>query len=134
MKARITNYGGIVVSLHAPDRRGKMADVVLGYNNLADYIKATPYFGCITGRYANRIAKGKFTLDGKTYTLATNNPPNHLHGGKVGFDKKLWKAKTKMTGRGPVLDLYYVSPNTEEGYPGNLSTRVIYTLTNDNEL
>jgi aldose 1-epimerase len=134
MKARITNYGGIVVSLHAPDRRGRMADVVLGYNNLSDYIKATPYFGAITGRYANRIAGGKFTLDGKTYTLAKNNGPNHLHGGKVGFDKRLWTAKTKLTGRGPVLDLYYVSPNTEEGYPGNLSTRVVYTLTNDNEL
>ncbi len=134
MKARITNYGGIVVSLTAPDRKGKMADVVLGYNKLEDYIKATPYFGAIAGRYANRIAGGKFTLDGTTYTLATNNAPNHLHGGKVGFDKRLWKAKTKTTSRGPVLDLYYVSMNTEEGYPGNLSTRVIYTLTNDNEL
>ena len=105
MKARITNYGGIVVSLHAPDRRGQMADVVLGYNNLSDYIKATPYFGAITGRYANRIANGRFTLDGKTYTLAKNNAPTHLHGGKVGFDKRLWKAKTKSTGRGPFLAL-----------------------------
>ena len=134
MKARITNYGGIVVSLTAPDRKGKMADVVLGYNNLADYVKATPYFGAIAGRYANRIAGGKFTLDGTTYTLATNNGPNHLHGGKVGFDKKLWDAKTRLTMRGPELDLRYLSINTEEGYPGNLWTHIIYTLTNDNEL
>lgn len=134
MTARITNYGGILVSLTAPDRWGKKADVVLGYNKLEDYIKATPYFGAIAGRYANRIAKGQFKLDGVTYNLAKNNGPNSLHGGKVGFDKKLWKATSKMTSRGPALDLYYVSPNTEEGYPGNLSTRVIYTLTNDNAL
>ncbi len=134
MTARITNYGGIVVSLTAPDRWGKKGDVVLGYNNLADYIKATPYFGAIAGRYANRIAQGQFKLDGVTYNLAKNNGPNALHGGKVGFDKRLWKATPKLSGRGPVLDLYYVSQNTEEGYPGNLSTRVVYTLTNDNEL
>lgn len=134
MKARITNYGGIVVSLTAPDRKGRWADVVLGYNRLDDYLKATPYFGALIGRYGNRIANGQFKLDGVTYHLAKNNGPNSLHGGKVGFDKRLWDAKTKVTARGPVLDLRYLSPNTEEGYPGNLWTHVIYTLTNDNEL
>jgi aldose 1-epimerase len=134
MKARITNYGGIVVSLTAPDRNRKWADVVLGYNTLDEYVKASPYFGCITGRYANRIANGQFKLDGATYNLAKNNGPNSLHGGKVGFDKKLWMAETKMTRRGPALHLRYLSKNGEEGYPGNLWTRVVYTLTNDNAL
>lgn len=134
MKARITNYGGIVVSLTAPDRRGRMADVVLGYNKIDDYIKATPYFGALIGRYGNRIAKGQFTVDNKTYTLAKNNGPNSLHGGTVGFDKVIWDAKPSMSWRGPVLDLRYMSRNGEEGYPGNLWTHVIYTLTNDNEL
>ena len=134
MIAKITKYGGIVTELHVPDRDGKMADVVLGYENLDKYIEATPYFGALIGRYGNRIAKGKFTLDGKEYTLATNNDENHLHGGDVGFDKVLWDAKAKETENGPSLELTYVSKNGEEGYPGNLTCKVIYTLTNDNEL
>jgi aldose 1-epimerase len=132
--ARITNYGGIVVSLTMPDKNGKMADVVLGYDKLADYLKATPYFGALIGRYGNRI-DGKFTLDGKTYTLAKNdNGAAHLHGGKVGFDKKVWNATPKMTKTGPTLTLTYLSPDGEEGYPGNLNVKVVYTLTNKNEL
>jgi aldose 1-epimerase len=134
MQAKITNYGGIVTSLRVPDRRGRLGDVVLGYDNLASYVKATPYFGAIAGRYGNRIAKGRFTLDGKTYQLATNNGPNHLHGGVVGFDKRLWRATTRRTQDGVALDLRYFSPSGEEGYPGNLQTRVTYTLTNANTL
>src|SRR5207253_1365858 len=93
-EARISNYGGLVISLKVPDRNGEMGDVVLGYDNLADYIKQSPYFGALIGRYGNRIAKGKFTLDGKEYTLATNNGPNALHGGIKGFDKVVWEAKS----------------------------------------
>jgi aldose 1-epimerase len=132
--AKITNYGGIVTSLRVPNRRGQLGDVVLGYNTLGGYLKNSPYFGSITGRYANRIAKGRFTLDGKTYALALNNAPNTLHGGKVGFDKRLWQAQPMMTRRGPALSLRYYSPSGEEGYPGSLMTRVVYTLTGDNAL
>jgi aldose 1-epimerase len=134
VEAKITNYGGIVISLTAPDRNGKFDDVVLGYNNLAGYIKETPYFGCLVGRYGNRIAKGKFTLDGKTYTLATNNGPNALHGGIVGFDKVLWTAHPFESDKGPALELTYVSKDGEEGYPGNLTVKAVYTLTADNGL
>ncbi|MBN1491687.1 MAG: galactose mutarotase [Phycisphaerae bacterium] len=134
MQAEITNYGGIVVRLTAPDREGKFADVVLGYETLAEYIKASPYFGALVGRYGNRIAKGKFTLDGVEYTLATNNQENHLHGGKVGFDKALWAAEPVKTGEAVGLKLSYLSKDGEEGYPGNLQCTVHYWLTNDNEL
>ena len=134
MVAKITNYGGIVTELHVPDRDGKMSDVVLGYENLDKYVEATPYFGALIGRYGNRIAKGKFTLDGKEYTLATNNDENHLHGGDVGFDKVVWNANAKETQNGPSLELTYLSKDGQEGYPGNLTCKVIYTLTNDNEL
>ena len=134
VEARITNYGGIVVSLKAPDRNGNFADVVLGYDTLADYVKKNPYFGCLVGRYGNRIAKGKFTLDGKEYTLATNNGANHLHGGVKGFDKVVWAAKPLATKDGPALELRYVSKDGEEGYPGNLSVTAVYTLTEDNAL
>src|SRR6266850_2966936 len=133
-EVKICNYGGIVTSFKVPDRNGNMGDVVLGYDNLADYLKSSPYFGCLVGRYGNRIAKGKFTLDGKEYTLATNNYPNALHGGIKGFDKVVWEP-TILTGpEGPGLKLTYLSKDGEEGYPGNLSVTVVYTLTDDNAL
>ncbi len=133
-EARISNYGGLVVSLKVPDRNGQLGDVVLGYDNLAGYVKVTPYFGALVGRYGNRIANGKFTLDGKQYTLATNNPPNALHGGVKGFDKVVWNARSLATGFGPALELRYLSKDGEEGYPGNLSVTAVYSLTEDNAL
>ncbi len=133
-EARICNYGGIVLSLKVPDRNGKMGDVVLGYDQLADYIKETPYFGALIGRYGNRIAKGQFTLDGKQYTLATNNFPNSLHGGVKGFDKVIWNPTFMVSPEGPALKLKYLSHDGEEGYPASLDVTVIYTLTDDNAL
>jgi len=133
-EAKICNYGGIVVSFKVPDRNGHLGDVVLGYDKLEDYVKLTPYFGCLVGRYGNRIAKGKFTLDGKEYSLATNNYPNALHGGIKGFDKVVWEAKMMGTPEGSGLELHYVSKDGEEGYPGNLSVTAVYTLTDDNGL
>lgn len=132
--AKISNYGGTVTSLTMPDRNGKLADIVLGFDSLRKYVKKSPYFGCLVGRYGNRIAKGKFTLDGKNYTLATNNMGNALHGGLRGFDKVLWNAAPKMTAQGPSLKLTYVSKDGEEGYPGTLKVSATYTLTNKNEL
>jgi len=135
MTAKIISYGGIITELQVPDRDGKFADVVLGFDDLNGYLGGHPYFGCIVGRYCNRIAKGKFTLDGKEYKLATNNGPNHLHGGDKGFDKKVWEGQELMTGTpGVALGLHYTSPDGEEGYPGNLDVRVRYTLTDQNEL
>lgn len=134
MEARISNYGGIVVSLKTRDRAGQWGDVVLGYETLAEYLKESPYFGCLIGRYGNRIAKGKFTLNGREYTLAVNNGPNHLHGGIQGFDKKVWRAYAYQSERGPALELRYFSPDGEEGYPGNLAVTALYTLTDDNAL
>jgi aldose 1-epimerase len=134
VEARITNYGGIVVSLNVPDRDGKLGDVVLGYDTLHEYVAASPYFGSLIGRYGNRIAKGRFTLDGKEYTLAQNNDENHLHGGLQGFDKVVWKARAMLADRGPGLTLSYLSADGEEGYPGNLSVKVVYLLTDNNEL
>lgn len=134
MVAKVMTYGAIVTELHAPDRQGNDADVVLGFDNLKQYVDGHPFFGAIAGRYANRIAKGKFTLNGKDYELAVNNGPNSLHGGKVGFDKKVWKAESMKSADGPAVALTYVSPDGEEGYPGTLTTRVTYTLTNDNAL
>lgn len=134
MVVRITNYGGIVTSIMVPDKVGNMADVVLGFDELQPYLDGHPYFGCIVGRYGNRIANGKFTLDGKEYALALNNGPNHLHGGIKGFDKKIWEAKTEQKHDTLSLMLHYSSPDGEEGYPGTLDTEVIYSLTNDNEL
>jgi aldose 1-epimerase len=134
VEARICNYGGIVVSLKVPDRHGRLGDVVLGYDKLDDYIKNNPFFGAMVGRYGNRIAKGKFTLDGKEYTLAVNNGPNALHGGLKGFDKVVWEPKVLMTPEGPALQLRYLSKDGEEGYPGNLSVTAVYTLTSDNAL
>jgi len=130
----ICNYGGLVTSLKVPDRNGKLGDVVLGFDNLADYIKSSPYFGALIGRYGNRIAKGKFSLDGTEYTLATNNGPNALHGGLKGFDKVMWKSHAYQSEFGPSLELTYLSKDGEEGYPGNLSVKAVYTLTDDNAL
>ena len=132
--ARITNYGGILTELHVPDRNGQNGNVVLGFATLDKYVAGHPFFGATTGRVANRIGKGRFTLDGKEYKLVTNNGPNHLHGGTNGFDKKIWDAEPVETKNGPSLKLQYVSPDGEEGYPGTLTTTVVYTLTNDDEL
>jgi len=134
MEAKITNYGGIVTTLTAPDRNNKYADVVLGFNDLDSYLKGHPYFGALVGRYGNRIAKGRFTLNGIEYKLAVNNGENHLHGGIKGFDKVVWTARSMRTKLGPALSLTYVSKDMEEGYPGNLTVKVVYTLTNNNEL
>jgi len=129
--AAISNYGGVVVSLKVPDRNGAMGDVVLGFDKLDGYTRPGPHFGAIIGRYANRIAKGKFTLDGMEYTLAKNNGDNSLHGGIRGFDKQLWIAKEAPN---RALELNYVSKDGEEGFPGNLAVTVTYTLTDNNEL
>ena len=134
MKVGITNYGGVVVSIIVPDRNGQMGDVALGFDTLAEYQKSSPYFGALVGRYANRISGGKFKLNGRQYTLATNNGPNHLHGGNVGWDKKVWNARAYVSGRTPKLELRYLSRNGEEGYPGNVNTRVVYSLTPQNEI
>jgi aldose 1-epimerase len=135
MTAKITEYGGIITELWVPDRNGKPGDVVLGFDNLDRYLKGHPFFGAIAGRVANRIAKGKFTLDGKEYTLAVNNGPNHLHGGIKGFDKKVWKSRAlRGLSREVAVEFTYTSPDGEEGYPGTLTTTVVYTLTDDNEL
>jgi aldose 1-epimerase len=134
VEARICTYGGIVVSFKAPDRNGKMGDVVLGYDNLDGYLTNSPYFGALIGRYGNRIAKGKFTLDNVNYTLATNNAPNSLHGGLKGFDKRVWRAKVIKGDDGGALELTYLSKDGEEGYPGNLKVKAVYTLMPDNGL
>ncbi len=134
MTVKITNYGGIITSVSVPDKNGDFDDVVLGYDSLAGYLRDTPYFGAIVGRYANRIAKGRFKLDGKEYTLAVNNGPNHLHGGIKGFDKVVWNAAEIKTDSTVGLKLHYQSKDKEEGYPGNLDVRVNYTLDNNNEL
>ena len=134
MEARICNYGGIVVSLKVPDRNGQMGDVVLGYDQLQGYLDRSPYFGCLVGRYGNRIAKGRFTLNGKEYTLAINNGPNALHGGIKGFDKVVWTPRILVTADGTALELKYLSKDGEEGYPGNLSVTATYTLTEDHGL
>ncbi len=135
VEAQITNFGGVIVSLKVPDRNDSLADVVLGFDKLEPYFEDSPYFGALVGRYGNRIAKGKFTLDGQEYTLAQNNMGNHLHGGLRGFDKMLWQAEPQSGDSSSVgLKLRYQSPDGEEGYPGTLTTTVIYTLTNDNEL
>ncbi len=134
VEATILNYGGLVVSLKVPDKNGKLGDVVLGYDTVDGYLKESPYFGAMIGRYGNRIAKGKFTLNGQQYTLAVNNGPNALHGGIKGFDKVVWTPHLLATTEGPALELTYLSRDGEEGYPGNLSVRATYTLTEDNGL
>jgi aldose 1-epimerase len=134
MEARIMTYGGTVVSLKVPDRNGKIGDIVLGYETLDGYLKNNPFFGSIVGRYGNRIGKASFTLNGKQYSLQKNNGENTLHGGVKGFDKVVWKAKEVNTVNGSGLSLTYLSKDGEEGFPGNLSVTVVYTLTNNNEL
>jgi aldose 1-epimerase len=132
--AQILNYGATVRTLLVPDRSGKMEDVVLGYDSLSGYIDGTVYFGAIVGRYGNRIAKGRFQLDGRQYQLTVNDGDNHLHGGKTGFNKVLWDATVLSDAAEPSLQLRYVSRDGEEGYPGTVTLRVVYTLTESNEL
>jgi len=135
MVAKITEYGAILTEVWVPDRAGQLTNVVLGFDNLGQYLKGHPFFGATTGRVANRIAKGKFTLDGREYILAVNNGPNHLHGGLKGFDKKLWKSRAlPETDKSVAVEFSYTSPDGEEGYPGTLVVKVTYTLTDDNEL
>ncbi len=139
LKATITNFGGTLTSLLVPDKNGKLGDIVLGFDNLAGYtsdvfLKENPYFGALIGRYGNRIAKGQFTLAGKHYQLPINNPPNSLHGGTIGFNRRLWAATPGTSADGPTLTLKYLSKDGEEGYPGNLSVTVVYTLTNNDAL
>lgn len=131
---KATNYGAIITSIIVPDRTGKMADIALGYNRVEDYMNAVdkPYFGAIVGRYGNRIAKGKFSLEGQTYSLAVNNGVNHLHGGVIGFDKVVWDAKP--SGSSNTIEFSYAAKDKEEGYPGNLNLKVSYTLGDDNSL
>jgi aldose 1-epimerase len=131
MTADITNYGATVVSLFAPDKNGKFADIILGYDSLQSYENGTSYFGAIVGRYGNRIGKGKFTLEGKSYQLTINNGENHLHGGTIGFNKKLWSTDSYD---GQSLKMTLVSPDGDQGYPGTLTLNVIYSLTDNNEL
>ncbi len=139
MEARITNYGGTVVSLKVPDREGRLEDVVLGFDALAgytgrDYLESNPYFGSLIGRFGNRIGNARFTLGGREYTLAANNGANHLHGGVRGFDKVVWEARPLREGEEPALELRYVSADGEEGYPGTLTVTAVYSLTPDNGL
>ncbi len=134
LKTTITPYGGIVVSLWTPDRDGNLGDVVLGFDTLEPYVERNPFFGCLVGRYGNRIGGARFALDGVEYELAQNNGPNHLHGGRQGFDKKLWASQAMETVDGPALKLAYTSPDGEENYPGTLSVEVVYTLTGDDAL
>ncbi len=133
-KATITDFGAILTSLQVPGKDGKAVDVVLGFDSLEGYAAKHPYFGATCGRVANRIAAGQFELDGKSYQLATNNEPNHLHGGLVGFDKKLWKATPRISEKGPAVDFEMVSPAGDEGYPGQLTAKTTYTLTPEGEL
>jgi len=130
IKIRVINYGAIVLSIETPDVNGDFADIVLGYDTLASYLEATPYFGAVVGRYGNRIANGTFTLDGKTYTLAKNDGDNALHGGNVGFDKVVWEAKALKEKQRVGVELHYLSKDGEEGYPGNLDVTVRYWLDN----
>src|SRR4029453_8591187 len=134
MEVRAMTYGGIIVSLRVPDKTGALGDVVLGYDTLDGYLKASPYFGAIIGRYGNRIARGRFKLGGKEYKLATNNAPNALHGGVKGFDKAVWKAESFEDQRGVGIVFTYTSADGEEGYPGKLDAKVTYTLADDNSL
>ena len=134
LEIRAINYGGIIVSLRVPDKSGNLGDIVLGYDKVDGYLQNPTYFGAIVGRYANRIANATFTLDGVKYTLAKNDGPNSLHGGLNGFNKQLWEAKEFKNGKGVGVAFSYLSKDGEEGYPGNLKVKVIYTLTDDNQL
>jgi aldose 1-epimerase len=130
----VLTYGGVIATLKTPDRAGALDDIVLGFDNLKMYEEKSPYFGCLVGRYGNRIAKGKFTLDGATYTLATNNPPNHLHGGDKGWDKAVWNAEPFQNATSSGVVLSYTSKDGEEGYPGTVKATVTYTLTDMGQL
>jgi aldose 1-epimerase len=139
LKATITNFGGTLTSLLVPDKAGKLGDVVLGFDDLAGYTndlytKENPYFGALIGRYGNRIKLGKFALDGKQYQVPTNNAPNSLHGGTIGYNRRVWAAQPGTSADGPTLTLTYRSPDGEQGYPGNLDVKVVYTLTNNDAL
>jgi aldose 1-epimerase len=135
MEVKIITYGGIITSVKVPDRKGQFANVVLGFDNLQDYEELSPYFGCITGRYANRIAEGKFTLNGIEYQLDINNPPNHLHGGVKGFDKQVWEVTHEIIEPKAVgIELHYLSPDGDQKYPGALDTYVTYRLTDKNTI
>lgn len=136
MQVKITNFGAIITSIIVPDRDGELGDVTLGYDRVEDYINAVdkPYFGAIVGRYGNRIAKGSFSIDGETYTLAVNNGVNHLHGGVIGFDKVVWDGKLASGDGWTGVELSYRAKDGEEGYPGNLDVKVTYKLTDENEL
>jgi len=133
-RVKIITYGGIIQTLEVPDKHGRPGNIALGFDNLADYVAKSPYFGAIIGRYGNRIAKGTFTLDGKTYHLPTNDGPNSLHGGTQGFDKRVWSATPQKSGKNVGLRLDYTSPDGEMGYPGTLKTTVTYTLTPGNSI
>ena len=134
MVAKVITFGATLTELHVPDRAGKLGDVVLGFPKLEQYEGAHPFFGATVGRVGNRIAKGRFPINGKEYALATNDGPNHLHGGAKGFDKRVWKAQTVPATGGAAVKFTYVSPDGEEGYPGTLTSSVTYTLTDKNEL
>lgn len=131
LEIKLTNYGGIITSIKTPDKDGSYDNIVLGYNSLEEYLNKSPHFGALTGRVANRIAKGEFELNDKKYELAINNGPNHLHGGIKAFDKRLWNAETINNPQAPGVKLSYLSKDGEEGYPGNLNAEVIYTLKGD---
>ena len=133
LSMKVMTYGGIVTEMNVPDRKGNAGNVTLGFDSLEKYLAGHPYFGAIAGRVANRVAKGKFTLDGTPYTLAVNNGPNALHGGIVGFDKRVWRASPSTGREGARLVLAYTSADMEEGYPGKLECEVTYTLTRDDE-
>lgn len=134
MIVKILDFGGIINEIHVPDRDGAFADVALGFETVQPYVKDSPYLGALIGRYGNRIARGRFTLDGKAYQLPTNNGNNHLHGGDPGYDKVLWNARIVEDAQLPTLELTYHSPDGEQGYPGNLNVTVVYSLTDDNEI
>lgn len=134
LRVTIITYGAMITSVEAPDREGRFANITLSRDSLADYLAGHPYFGCVVGRYANRIARGRFALDGVEYTLATNNGPNHLHGGIKGFDKHVWRAQPVQREGAVGVELVHTSPDGDEGYPGALTVTVTYTLNDDNEL
>jgi aldose 1-epimerase len=134
IEVRAITYGGIIISLRTPDRNGTVDDIVLGFDQLEPYVAGSPYFGSIIGRYGNRIANGRFTLEGQSYTLARNDGQNHLHGGVQGFDKVVWRGEPVQNDEGRGVVFTYTSPDGEEGYPGTLNVQVTYTLTDDNQL
>lgn len=134
LRASFLNYGATWTALHMPDRHGVFGDILLGFDHPTSYLGAHPYIGSLIGRVGNRIAHGRFTLHGVEYILATNDGPNHLHGGTIGFDRRIWQVQAHETDAGPAVEFRYTSPDGEEGYPGNLSVVVVYTLTNQNEV